>query len=102
MSKKRPTYSIEFKKEAASLVVDQKYSISEACTAMGVGKTAMRNWVRQLELERPGATPQSKALTTEQQTIQKLQARIKQIEWENSILKKATALLITGGIKSSI
>ncbi|EGH19344.1 hypothetical protein Pgy4_40882, partial [Pseudomonas savastanoi pv. glycinea str. race 4] len=36
-------------------------------------------------------TPQSKALTPEQQKIQELEARIARIEREKSILKKATA-----------
>ena len=82
MTKKRTTYSTEFKNEAASLVVDKKYTIPEACTAMGVGYTAMRRWVQQLKLERTGVTPTVKAFTSEQKTIQTLQARIKQIEWE--------------------
>lgn len=99
MTKKRPAYSTEFKNEAASLVIDKKYSITEACDAMGVGYTAMRRWVKQLESERGGNTPAAGALTVEQQKIQQLEARIKQIEWEKDILKKATALLISDTMK---
>ena len=73
MAKKRTTYSTEFKNEAASLVVDKNYSIPEACTARGVGYTAMRRWVRQLESERGGMTPTAKAFTSEQQQIQTLE-----------------------------
>ncbi len=40
-------------------------------------------------------TPQSKALTPEQQKIQELEARIARLEREKSILKKATALLMS-------
>jgi len=97
--KKKPRYSVEFKHEAASLVLDKKYSIPDACAAMGVGYTAMRRWVRQLEAERGGSTPSAKAMTAEQQTIQALEAKIKQITWENDILKKATALLMSDTIK---
>jgi len=99
MTKKRPSYSTEFKEEAASLVLDKNYTISEACHAMGVGYTAMRRWVKQLNSERGGTTPSAKAMTSDQQKVQGLEARIKQIEWENDILKKATALLISGTIK---
>ncbi len=99
MAKKRARYSTEFKHEAASLVVDKNYTIPEACNAMGVGYTAMRRWVHQLESERGGMTPTAKAFTSEQQQIQALEARIKQIEWENGILKKATALLMSDSIK---
>lgn len=54
---KRRHFTPEFKREASSLVVDQGYSIKEACKAMGVGATAMRRWVMQLEAERGGTPP---------------------------------------------
>ena len=101
MSRKKPNYSAEFKHEAASLALDKGYSLSEACHAMGVGYTAMRRWVKQLESERGGITPSAKAITSEHQKIQALEARIKQIEWEKDILKKATALLMSDTIKRS-
>lgn len=102
MKKTRPNYSTEFKKEAASLVLNKNYSIPEACNAMGVGYTAMRRWVKQLETELGGSTPNAKAMTAEHQQIQQLKARIKQVEWENDILKKASALLMSDSIKRSI
>ncbi|MBE0376035.1 hypothetical protein PFLA_b1020 [Pseudoalteromonas flavipulchra NCIMB 2033 = ATCC BAA-314] len=62
---------------------------------MDIGETALRRWVQQLEGERNGETPTSKALTPEQQKIQELEARINRLEREKSILKKATALLMS-------
>jgi len=41
MSKKRPTYSVEFKRESASLVLDKNYTVPEACKAVGVSYTAL-------------------------------------------------------------
>ena len=99
MRKKVTSYSTEFKNEAASLVLDKDYSIEEASIAMGVGATAMRRWVKQLTAERGGEIPKAKALTPDKQKIQALEARIKQIEWEKDILKKATALIISEGIR---
>jgi len=81
--------------EAASLVVDQGYSLPEANRAVDVGETALRRWVNQLRAERDGVTPESKALTPEQQKIQELEARINRLEREKAILKKATALLMS-------
>lgn len=43
----RPTFSPEFRLEAAQLMVDQGRTISDAAEAMGVGKSAMDKWVRQ-------------------------------------------------------
>ncbi len=44
----RKSYTTEFKREVAGMVLDDGYSISAACTAMGVGATALRRWVKQL------------------------------------------------------
>ena len=95
MKRDRQSFSIEFRNEAASLVVSQGYSIPEACRAMGVGDTSMRRWVEQLQGEHHGVTPKTQALTPDQQRIQELEARVKNLEREKSILKKATALLIS-------
>lgn len=98
----RRKFSSEFKQEAASLVLDQDYSVHDACEAMGVGGTAMRRWVNQLNEERHGITPVgSKAITPDQQRIQELEAKIRRIEMEKDILKKATALLMSDSMRSS-
>lgn len=98
----RRKISTEFKIESASLVLDQGYTISEACDAVGIGDTAMRRWVNQLRNERQGITPVgSKALTPDQQKIQELETKIKRIEMEKEILKKATALLMSDTMRSS-
>ena len=95
MTTKRREFSPEFKRESAQLVLDQSYSISQASESLGVGPTALRRWVKQLTQERQGFTPKSKALTKEQQQIQALEKRIKRLELEKKILKKATALLMS-------
>jgi transposase len=79
--------SAEFKREAADLVLKQNYSYIEASRSLGVGESALRRWVDQVQQERQGVTPQSKALTPEQQKIQELEARIARLEREKSILK---------------
>lgn len=92
----RRTFTTQFKHDAAGLVVDQGYTVPQACEAMNVGQTAMRRWVAQLEQERRGLTPvRSKALTPEQQRIQELEQRVHKLEREKEILKKATALLMS-------
>jgi transposase len=98
----RRKISTEFKIESASLVLDKGYTVSEACDAVGIGDTAMRRWVNQLRDERQGITPVgSRALTPDQQKIQELEAKIKRIEMEKEILKKATALLMSDTMRSS-
>ena len=95
MTNKRKAFEPEFKREAASLVLDQGYSYSQACESLGVGETALRRWAKQLASERQGIPPKSKALTPDQQRIQELEKRVKRLELEKKILKKATALLMS-------
>lgn len=95
MTKKRRSFSQEFKLESAGLVLDQGYTIAEAARSLDISETVIRRWVKQLKNEREGVTPNSKALTPEQKKIQELEARINRLEREKSILKKATALLMS-------
>jgi transposase len=101
MRRQRRSFSPEFKHDAASLVLDQGYSMAEARRAVDVHENTLRKWVQQLESERGGSTPESKALTPDQQRIQELEARVNRLEREKAILKKATALLMSDDLKST-
>ena len=96
------TFSREFKLDAANLILEKGYSYREASDATGASNGALRNWVKQITKERQGETPAgANAITDEQRKVQKLEARIKQLEIEKEILKKATALLMTDGNRFS-
>jgi transposase len=100
MTKSRRTFSAEFKLEAAQLVLDQGYTIKAASDAVGVGKSTLEYWVRQLREERQGKTPTASALTPEQRRIQELEKQLRRVEQEKEILKKATALLMSDALSN--
>lgn len=50
----RRLFSAEFKLEAAQLVLDQNYSVTEAAQAMNVGKSTMDKWFASLEKNAKG------------------------------------------------
>ena len=100
MAKSRRTFSPEFKLESAQLVLDQDYTIKAASDAVGVGKSTMEYWVRQLREERQGKTPTASALTPEQRRIQELEKQLRRVEQEKEILKKATALLMSDSLNN--
>lgn len=99
--KTRPkrNFSPEFRLEAAQLVVDQNYSVRQAAEAMNVGHSTMDKWVRQLRQERNGESPKATPMTPEQLKIRELENRIRRIELEKEILKKATILKNTAGVR---
>ena len=99
--KKRRSFSREFKREAAGMVLDQGFSYCEVCRQLDLGETGLGRWVEQLQFERDGDVPKSEALTDEQKKIQELESRIHRLEREKAILKKATALLVPDEINRS-
>jgi transposase len=99
-NKKRRTFSPEFRLESAQLVVDQHYKIREAALAVGIGHSTMDKWVRQLRKERNGVTPTQSAMTPEHQRIKELEKKLRRIEEHNTILKKATALLMSDSLNN--
>lgn len=97
----RPTFSPEFRHEAAQLVVEKGYSIREAAESMGVGVSTMDKWVKQLRADPQGKPLKGAPVTPEQQRIRELEKQIRRIEEENQILKKATALLMSDSLNNS-
>ena len=97
---RRPNFSPEFRLEAALLVVEQGYTVRDAAEAMGVGKSTMDKWVRQLREEQDGKFPKASPMTPEQRKILELEKKIKRIEEEKEILKKATALLMSDSLNN--
>lgn len=91
LSKQGRTFSPEFKRSAASPVLDQSYSHVEASRSVGVSESVLRRRVQQLHQERHGITPQSPAMTPRQQRIQEPEARVERLEREKTILKNYCA-----------
>ena len=98
---KRPNFKPEFCLEVAQLVLDKGYSIREAADAMDVGKSTVDKWVRQLKQERGGISPNASPMTPDQIKIRELEKKIRYIEEEKEILKKATALLLSDSMRNS-
>jgi transposase len=102
MSKpKRPNFKPEFRLEVAELVLNKGYSVREAAEAMDVGNSTVDKWVRQLKQERDGVSSSASPMTPDQIKIRELEKKIRYIEEEKEILKKATALLLSDSMRNS-
>ena len=92
----RKIYTREVKMRAASMVIDDNCPVPEVCASLEIGPTALRRWVDQVRKEREGEpVKETRAITEDQRQIQELKAKIKRMEMEAEILKKATALLMS-------
>jgi transposase len=86
----RKTYSKEFKLDAIALVVDQKYSRTEAARNLGLSPQILGRWLKEAEDDNGQAFRGNGTLTPEQAEIRRLKEQVKRLEMEREILKKAT------------
>jgi len=86
----RRKFSKEYKAEVVTLIRQGNKSIGAVCRDLGLTETAVRRWIKQAEVDLGEGAPG--ALTTvEREELSELRRRVKTLEMEREILKKATA-----------
>jgi transposase len=88
---KKRTYPPEFKEDAVRLVTEQGYKVTEAARNLGIHPSVLHRWKGQLASEGPTAFPGKGHLTPEKEELQRLRKKVKRLEMEREILKKAAA-----------
>jgi len=91
MTKKRRTYTPEFKAEAVKLVTEQGYSVAEAARSLDIGETLLRSWKIAFQTEGTQAFPGNGRLPGVEEELRRLRADNKRLLMEREILKKAAA-----------
>lgn len=89
-------YTDEFKKTAVELV-ESGLPQKQVCADLGISKSALQAWVRDAQLEERGIEPAVDAEERREQAA--MLKRIKELETENLILRKATAYLSQANLK---
>ncbi len=88
---RRSRYPIEFRRDAAALVLDQHRTIAEVARELGVVEQTLGNWVRQERVERG----EREGLTSaERAEMAQLRRENRQLREERDLLKKATAFWV--------
>jgi len=83
-------YSAEFKDEAIKQVVERGYPATEVAARLGVSRESLYQWLRAAGLSaRKRSVPE--VTESKDQEIAKLKAKVKRLEEERDILKKAAA-----------
>jgi transposase len=84
-----PPYPPEVRAEAARLVREGGYTFKEAAAVVGCSDMSVRGWVGQAQIDSGERTD---GLTTdEKKELSQLRRRVKVLEEEKEILKKAAA-----------
>src|SRR5665648_305004 len=81
----KPKYTLEFKQDAARLVLEKGYTHQQAADNLGISLSAIGRWVR---AER-GSTTEVVLNLTDQTELVRLRRENEQLRMEREIIKKA-------------
>src|SRR5512136_1181367 len=89
---KRPKYTLEFKQDAAKLVIEKGYTHKQAADSLGVSESALGRWVRAERGHGVGSAGKQPALNLAgQDELARLRKENERLRMERDILKKAAA-----------
>lgn len=88
--RKRRKYTAQFKADAVRLVTTGGKTIAEVTKQFDLTETALRGWLKRAEAD-AGRGPPDALTTAERAELIELRKRVKRVEMERDILKKATA-----------
>ncbi len=86
----RRSFSREYKAEVVKLIRQGGKSVGAVSRELDLTETAVRRWVSQAGID-SGAGPAGALTTDERRELADLRKRVKTLEMEREILKKATA-----------
>ena len=90
-TKKRPTYTKEFKGDAIKLVTEQGYSCLEVGRRLGINSSNVSRWVREYRQDKDDIAEGGVTRKEMEEKIRRLEKENKRLEMEREILKKAAA-----------
>jgi len=88
--KPRRQFTPEQKAEAVRIVIQSGKPISQIAREMGLTERALRNWVKQAQIDQ-AAVPNGALTTEEPQELVKLHREVKRLQMEQDFLKKTAA-----------
>ena len=89
-TKKRKSYTPEYRREAAHLVIDTGRTIAAVARELGLGEQLLGRWV-QLERDRLGAPPEAPLDVSERAELERLRQENAELRLDNEFLGKAAA-----------
>jgi transposase len=89
VASKYKKYTPEFREEAAKMVVNSSRPIADVAREIGVSETTLGNWVRAYREAHAEDEPELEL--SERAKLRELERRNRELEMENTFLKKAAA-----------
>jgi transposase len=88
--RKRRAFSADYKAEVVELIRKSGKSVGAVARELDLTETAVRAWVQRADVD-AGRGPTGALTTAEREELAQLRRRVKTLEMEREILKKATA-----------
>lgn len=85
-TRKRRSYTEDFKRDAVALVTEQGYKVSEAARSLGIKDNLLRRWRREFADEAAG----NRLSADEREELRRLRKENRMLRMETEILKKAS------------
>jgi transposase len=89
--KERRQFTKEFKEGAVRLVTEQGRTIADAAQSLGISPWTVSRWVKADRAEGADAFRGQGQRTPQEQELYELRQKVRQLEEERAILKKAAA-----------
>ena len=90
-TRRRGRYPKEFRRDAASLVIDQHRTVADVARELGVIEQTLGNWVRQERIDRG----EREGTTTEmREENAQLRREVKRLTMERDLLKRSVAFWV--------
>lgn len=84
----------QYKEEAVHLVLDQGRPVAAVAEELGIHENTLYKWIGQYKKHKEDAFPGSGNLRPEDDEVRRLKKMIADLQEENAILKKATAIFV--------
>lgn len=91
--RKRRSFSDEFKADAVRLCRQGGQSVEKVASSLDIGDSVVRRWLKRADID-DGKSIAGELTTIERNELQELRRRVKRLEMEREILKKATAFFV--------
>ena len=90
MARKRRQFTPEFRKESVQLVLKGGISVAQAARDLDVCESSLHRWIKEHEIDH-GPNERGEVTSAEREEIRHLRTKVRRLEMERAILKKATA-----------
>ena len=91
MGASRRKHTREFKVEAVRMIVDKGLSVAQVARDLGVDRSLLTKWKRELMADEDHAFPGKGRLKPMEEELHRLHKEVEVLRQERDILKKATA-----------